>query len=342
MLKTRSFLQYGPHVLLIVSVWAVLTCETSFAASGPSVVRGAWTEVLSHAPFSPRDTAHGAVFNGMMWLSHAYPGGNRDLWLSADGSNWKLVDAQTPYELYTSIVAFDGKLWAINKCSVWRSDTGSDWKRVLDDPPFANGAGSLLVHDGKIWLLGVGPEVWWTRDGVTWVCATHEAEYGDRNGVAVAVFGGKMWLMGGQTPAPGKGFGNPDHKGYAGIDMNNDVWSSTDGVHWSRVVAHAPWRPRMWFAAQTYADRLWILGGYDNDAYANLADIWYTADGVHWNEFNAAAPWSARHMPTTYVFDGSLWVVAGNSWPYTNDVWRLTVEAVSATDATPDRRSPPR
>jgi hypothetical protein len=44
-------------------------------------------EVTSHASFSPRDTAEGAVFAGKMWLSNGYYHGNvvsRDLWGSSD------------------------------------------------------------------------------------------------------------------------------------------------------------------------------------------------------------------------------------------------------------------
>jgi hypothetical protein len=316
------------HCRRIGSICALLLLSYNAGAADlrpDAGLQGRWTRVVEHTAFSARDTAHGDVLNGLMWLSHAYPSLDRDLWLSKDGVLWKLAQAETPYELFSTVVAFDGKLWAINKCSIWRSDTGFDWVRVLDNPPFENGAGAVVVHDGRMWQLGVGPEVWSSSDGIHWTCATHNAPYGDRNGVAVASFNGKLWLIGGMTPAPGKGYSNPEHKGYPDYNMNNDVWSSIDGANWTRVVEHAGWKPRMWFAAQAYAGRLWILGGYDNDAYANLGDVWYTHDGVHWHEFTASAPWSARHTPTTYVFDDSLWVVAGNSWPYTNDVWRLTV-----------------
>lgn len=309
----------------LVCVLQAFLLAPAFAAqfSQPRArVYGQWTRVTEHADFSPRDTANGAVFQGKLWISHGYPDFVHDLWSSQDGVFWTPVEVETPYEQFSRLVVYDEKLWAINKCGIWSSANGMDWVRVLDEAPF-DGWGEAVVNDGKIWVLGNGSEVWWTTDGIKWTCATHNAPFGDRSAPAVAAFNGRLWVIGGSTPAPGKGYGNHEKKGYADIDMNNDVWSSMDGANWTRVTAHAPWRGRMWFAAQAYAGRLWILGGYDNDRYENLGDVWFTTDGRQWHEFESAASWSPRHLPTTYVFEHSLWVTAGNAWPFGNDVWRL-------------------
>jgi uncharacterized repeat protein (TIGR01451 family) len=291
-----------------------------------------WTMVTDHAAFSPRDTANGAVFLGKMWLSHGYPEGVADLWSSSDGVTWDKVLDFTPYPLYCDLTVFDGKLWAVGG-SVWSSEDGVNWTQVLDFDsrpfPWANNA---VAFDGKLWALGDGPEVWSSTDGANWICATRNAPYGNRAAPAVTVFDGKMWLMGGSTPAPGKGYSDPNGLGYPDIDMNNDVWSSTDGVNWTRVTAHAPWTGRMWFETQSYAGRLWIVGGYDNDSYQNLGDTWYSTDGVNWHQATqSSAGWSPRHYPTTFVFDNSLWITAGNSWPFQNDVWKMTATPVIAT-----------
>jgi hypothetical protein len=118
---------------------------------------------------------------------------------------------------------------------------------------------------------------------------------------------------------------NPPEKGYKDNTTFNDVWRSTNGADWICVREHAPWRPRQWFIACVYADRLWIVGGYDNVNNCNLGDVWFTQNGTDWEEFRSDTVFSPRHEPTLYVFDNSLWVVAGNSWPVKNDVWRLTV-----------------
>jgi hypothetical protein len=118
---------------------------------------------------------------------------------------------------------------------------------------------------------------------------------------------------------------DPPEKGYQDSTTFNDVWCSADGTNWTRVLEHAPWKPRQWFIAREYAGSLWIIGGYDNVNAGNLGDVWRTKDGKEWTEFVSETRFSPRHEPTVYVFEGSLWVVAGNSWPVKNDVWRLTL-----------------
>jgi hypothetical protein len=142
-------------------------------------------------------------------------------------------------------------------------------------------------------------------------------------GTAVVVFDDKLWLNGGCTNEPN----DPPEEGYEKYTTFNDVWCSEDGANWTRVLDHAPWKPRMWFISKVYAGRMWIIGGYDNANHKNLSDVWYTDDGVHWHEFVAKTSFEPRHEPTCYVYRGSLWVVAGNTWPVRNDVWRLTLPA---------------
>lgn len=290
--------------------------------SGP--LKGSWELVAEHAAFSPRDTAEDVVFDGKMWISNAYHAGNvlvRDLWSSKDGLTWTKVLAETPYDGYSEMVVFQGKMWAI-KGSVWSSTDGVQWTRIAEKTPFGvRGYGEVVVHDGKIWQLGSGQDVWWSADGANWTCATKEAPYGSRYGSAVASYAGSLWLAGGAVDKPS----DPPEKHYPKYTTYNDVWCSSDGTNWTRVLEHAPWEQRMWFVSKVYAKRLWIIGGFSNAKSVNFAEAWYTEDGVTWHEFASETRWSPRHEPTCYVFDHSLWVVAGNSWPLMNDVWRLTL-----------------
>ena len=313
---------------LILTGVVVLALVGFCAAAGqaaPLQAEGLWQRVSEHAAFDPRDTAEDAVFDGKLWISNAYHAGNvlvRDLWSSTDGATWIKVLDETPYDGYSEMVVYEGKLWAI-KGSVWSSADGVKWTQVLAKTPFgARGYGEAVVHDGKIWQLGSGADVWWTTDGANWTCACQEAPYGKRYGSAVASYAGKLWLMGGSVEKTN----DPPEKTYPKMTTFNDVWCSSDGANWTRVVEHAPWAARMWFIARPYVDRLWIIGGFDNAHGANFAEAWYAADGTTWQELLPKPPWSPRHEPTVYVFDNSLWVVAGNSWPLMNDVWRLTVK----------------
>ena len=300
----------------------------------PKMQNGDWVKVTDAAAFSPRDTAEDAVFDGKMWLSNGYYHGGvltRDLWRSADGATWTLVNADTPYDGYSEMAVYDGKIWAV-KGSAWHSADGVTWTCAAERTPFgARGYGELTVHDGRMWQLGSGQDVWCSADGVDWTLTTDTAPYGNRAASAVSVFKGKLWLMGGRTHAPN----NPPEKGYPQYTTHNDVWCSADGATWTRVLAHAPWAPRMWFISKVYAGRMWIIGGYDNEHHRNFSGVWYTEDGETWHEFVSETHFSARHEPTCYVYDNSLWVVAGNSWPVLNDAWRLTL----LTPCTPEKRN---
>jgi hypothetical protein len=311
-------------------VVTVLICLASASLAvdrlpdGSSPESASWTRVTDKAAFSPRDTSEDLVFGGRMWLSNGYYHGNvltRDLWSSTDGSTWTRALTDTPYDGYSELIVFDNKMWAI-KGSVWNSADGKTWSRVAERTPFGvRGYGEVVVHAHRIWQLGSGEDVWHTTDGVHWIAVTKKAGFGDRAASAVVVFKNKLWLLGGKTP----GTNTPPEKGYKDTTTHNDVWSSTDGATWSRVIEHAPWTPRQWFIAKVYRDKLWIIGGYDNVNNVNLGDVWFTQDGKTWHAFRAPKTFSARHEPTCYVYMDSLWVVAGNAWPVKNDVWRLTL-----------------
>jgi len=310
------------ELLRVMTVGASLLTTCACAQEPPT---GTWERLVEAAPFSPRDTSEGVVFDGKLWLSNAYHPGNvlvRDLWKSADGLDWELVSDSTPYDGYSEMVVYQDKLWAI-KGSVWTSDDGGSWECVSEETPFGvRGYGEAVVHGDRIWQLGSGRDVWHTADGVEWTCATDDAPYGKRYAAAVASFAGKLWVMGGSLPFAS----DPPEQGYKSTTTANDVWCSDDGATWVRVLEHAPWEPRQWFIAQVYRDRLWILGGYDNRHGKNFDDVWSTADGVNWEKLNTETCWSPRHEPTVYVFQDALWLVAGNMWPLMNDVWRLAAE----------------
>lgn len=294
-------------------------------SGGSETMNVKWELVTEHAAFSPRDTAEDALFLDKMWLSNGYYHGNvlhRDLYNSTDGVTWKQVSDATPYHGYAELAVFKSKLWAI-KGDIWNSADGVTWTKILDKAPFgARGYGELVVFQDKMWQIGSADDVWNTADGVAWTCVAKALPYGKRFAAAVAVYDNRLWLMGGALKGPS----NPPEKGYKDTTTYNDVWSSRDGIEWTRVIEHAPWSPRQWFTVRAYADKLWLIGGYDNVNGANLGDVWVTTDGALWTPVTCEKPsFTGRHEPTCYVYKGSLWIVAGNSWPVRDDVWRLTL-----------------
>jgi hypothetical protein len=85
--------------------------------------------------------------------------------------------------------------------------------------------------------------------------------------------------------------------------FHNDVWSSTDGVHWTELTKAAPWHPRQYHDVAAWDNKLWVMEGYHVEG-GNRNDVWYSADGVEWKEL-PNTPWKPRHAASLVVHKGS-------------------------------------
>ena len=124
------------------------------------------------------------------------------------------------------------------------------------------------------------------------------------------VFQDRVWILGGgtyDTPV------TPTRQFY------NDVWSSADGIRWTRHLEAAPWEPRQYHDVAVFDDRMWVLEGYYVKT-GNRKDVWHAADGVNWYEV-PNTPWAPRHAASVLVHNGALWMVVGNNMQ--PDVWKL-------------------
>ncbi|NLB55838.1 MAG: hypothetical protein GX811_08770 [Lentisphaerae bacterium] len=313
------------NLLLFLSLGMILF-TVAFATDHPAITdqdssTDPWELVTKNAAFSRRDSAKSCVFQGEMWLNNGYYHGNvnlRDLYKSVDGKTWELVLAETPYDIYSEIAGFNGKLW-VAKNSLWSSSDGKTWKCVLEKAPFAPCI-ELFVFKDAIWSLN-NNALWRSTDGENWSKIGENFPLRRRGAFAFAIHNDRFWVMAGGI----KEVNDPPEKGYKDITTLNDVWSSADGKTWECVLEKAPWQPRQWVKAESYAGWLWVMGGYDNVNSGNLNDVWRSRDGKEWEKFSVPTPWSARHEPSLFVFGGSLYLVAGNAWPVQNDVWKLTL-----------------
>ena len=320
-----------------------------------------WVQVTGKAAFAPRDGAGALVFQQKMWLIGGWNSGDKkhfprdcvnDVWSSGDGLTWQLVktnsfldatfDATKDWEgRHTAgCVVYRDKMWIIGgdpiqrhyQSDVWNSDNGQTWSQVNRGQPVPGGPRVLhhtLVFKDKIWVMGgqtlppFGPaeerfyrDIWNTEDGVHWEKIVPRKPFWSARGMigGSAVFKGRIWILGGGTyDTPHV----PQRKFY------NDVWSSGDGIHWTRHLKTAPWSPRQYHDVAVFDDRLWVMEGYyqkDGEKGANRNDVWSSSDGVHWEEL-PGTPWKPRHAASVFLHDGALWVVAGNNME--SDVWKL-------------------
>lgn len=255
-----------------------------------------WTCVTEQAEFAPRDGAGALVFDDRMWLLggwnpedkvHFPRVCNSEVWSSTDGREWTLELLQAPWE--------------------GRHTAG------------------YAVYQDRMWIIGGDAngghyqyDVWNSTDGKRWNLVTDRVYWGPRVLHYTVVFRDALWIMGGQTmpafaAAPEMFF--------------NDVWRSTDGAHWDRVLEHAPWSQRGQIGGSAVMNgRIWILGGgtYDTPQHPErnyYNDVWSSADGINWECHTEHAPWDPRQYHDVAVFDDKLWVMEGYNKGNRNDVW---------------------
>ncbi|NLX94914.1 MAG: hypothetical protein GXY83_01930 [Rhodopirellula sp.] len=316
-----------------------------------------WTRVTLEAPFAARDGAGALVFKGRMWLLGGWNPGdkphfpricNNEVWSSADGAAWTLVKPNTFLDSAfdpagdwegrhtAGYAVFKDRMWIVGgdvnqghyHNDVWNSADGKTWVRVNRGQDVPWGPRALhytVVFQDKIWVMGGQTipqfakqdeifyrDIWNSGDGIHWQRVVPEEPYWLARGMigGSAVFHDRMWILGGgtyDTPT------TPTRRFY------NDVWSSADGVRWTKHLDAAPWPPRQYHDVAVFDDRMWVLEGYHRNG-GNRNDVWHSDDGVHWHEL-PGTPWAPRHAASVFVHDGALWMVAGNNMR--PDVWKL-------------------
>jgi len=113
--------------------------------------------------------------------------------------------------------------------------------------------------------------------------------------------------------------------GCQGYTRFNDVWSSEDGSHWTRLTADAGWSKRCCFPAVVIDGALVISGGHDEADYTN--DGWRSEDGVRWSRLTASAPWGVRDGHAAVVLGSALVIIGGHDGrsderQWHQDVWQ--------------------
>jgi hypothetical protein len=287
---------------------------------------GTWEQVGLGA-FSPRDVARPFVHQGRVWISNGWYNGGlifRDLWSSEDGQFWQPKTLNTPYEELARIVPFRGELWAVAK-SVWHSRDGAQWKRAVRHVPFTRYDSGLVAFRDQL-LLFDDRAVWTSANGRRWRRLAG-LPFAPRSTYSVAVFRDRLWAVGGfaNSKTPTGELHRPN------IRTFNDVWSSPDGVTWSRVLESAPWPRRMWQSSVVHDDALYIIGGMNNTSDRFIEDVWMTRDGDRWVEVKTNGMYPPRHSATAISFGAHILLIGGATPTVTNQIWRLTI----APDAQP-------
>lgn len=261
-----------------------------------------WNTRTPDAPFAPRRFHKAASFNDKMWVIGGeffdyMDGGRDDVWSSLNGVNWikesdNLWKFTQPGAKTYRLIPFKGSLWLIGTveikrepsgstpaASVWSSQDGVNWqwrtKSVAPGFPVEAVRYQLIEFKDQLWLIGAdygrSLGVWSSSDGVAWQKRDVSGGLPGRQYHQLAVFKGKLWLVG--------GMGRP----VAFDELANDVWSSEDGIQWVREVASAPFSPRIGHQLAVFNDQLVLVGGQSDGGEATINnEVWSSADGIEW------------------------------------------------------------
>ncbi len=365
----------------------------NLGGGGGTIASPSWNHSVPDGPFAARDSAHGTIFLDRLWISGGFSdptGGNScfatcsyfDLWSSTDatGATWNstpsfatattpeprdttpvvnngVQDAPVPtdfYDAYAAMIVWNGQLTAIGH-TVWRSADGVTWARQnLPDGSAAPGPlPGIATENTRAVILGstlfvVQPdsgEVYRTQDpnAAVWTDLGAIPNFTPRCASTAFVLQGKIWVEGG---------GACDYS-----SLFSDIWSSADGINWTRSSTTIGWPPRMWPCISTADDGvIWLAGGYAPTDWKNTggtiapryaqnhADVWYTRDALTWHQFKADlgsglpddGGLEPRHAPTCYRPSGSgsggaggtLTIMAGTSATVLDATNALTVNSI--------------
>jgi hypothetical protein len=243
-----------------------------------------WTRVTENAQWTNRQDFAAVAYKNKLWMFGGYNAGERkgdpyyeDVWSSADGQSWELVQDSAPWKGrrgHTVTVFDDGTGeamflaggFSVNEATGYRQYNNDVWKST-------DGSSWTLIKERNYISPDSAQTDWFPRMNHAIVVATH---------------GGKkyMYLIGGSTMFEAGSVKYAMH-------YYSDVWRSTDGINWEDMqsddygirAGHAA-------AVDPATGRMYVQGGnhgvnFDspqgkNRPILNWHWLWGSDDGKHW------------------------------------------------------------
>jgi uncharacterized protein YjdB len=276
-------------------------------------------------PFGARSRMAVLVRNNRLYALGGYDGSaaRGDVWSTTDGLQWRQETAGGEFGVRAGafLVAYRNHVWLLGgndwlraKNDSWRTDDLVNWTFEHTSAPFSPARpGRLMSFANRLWMVGPASDgtmqAWWSSDGNEWTQAPGAAVIPTRNGFAMAVNNGRLWLQGGYTGTPPT----------AAV---NDVWSTADGETWSRATAAAPFPPRLDQELFAMNGKLFMVGG-QMPGTGQYGDIWSSIDGASWVQETANAAFTPHYEHQIVVFNGKAWLLGGkdNSHGANGQIW---------------------
>ncbi len=291
-----------------------------------------WVLATSNAAWSGRRGHASLVFDNKMWViggAHQNIGeGNsvNDVWASADGVSWDLVQNTAAWAARKAFgaVVYRDSLWVLggqtsdsegedddSENDVWASADGIDWVLKTADAGYRSASIglSVVVFKDSLWVLSLEERIWSSGDGINWNERVSDTPFSERYNHQMLVFNNSLWLLG--------GFGKPTpSSNFQGL---SDTWFSDDGVNWIQSQSFANWGERFNHTAVVFNDKMWVIAGSKGYHHITYRDVWTSSNGRVWTEDSVDVSWGARRKHTSVVFDNKIWILGGSD--ARNDVW---------------------
>ena len=255
-------------------------------------------------------------------------------WLRRAGISYPAVQvsrSRFPAVRNPQMVDFNNQLWMVGSppsAATLSSYDGRSWiMRSTADAYGPRTGHRATAFNGKLWVVGgykttatIGDtnDVWSSPDGLTWTQVTPAAPFAARDSHGLVAFNGRLWVVGGQQT-----------DGYTTTASFNDVWSSADGLTWTRATAAAPFSVRS-PQLVVFNNELWVVGGAEGAA--PRSDAWHSSDGITWTQalsaviLGTAPGLRATVLGTRLYITGAefadyyrqkvFYTDTGNSWTY--------------------------
>ncbi len=223
------------------------------------------------------------------------PTPSNDVWLSTDGISWFFDGyAEWPKRAYHSTAVFQGELYVIAGTplpnDVWAGSLVEDtttevgytiqWTQKMKEAPWLPRAGSCAVT-----------HTFNDTEAASLANVTDDMMNNTAHTSTEALF-----ILGGLA-GYGEGEDNPDK---VPIRARNDIWKTSDGESWTRVLPRTDnavhhWAGRAFHGCTSWAKKIHVLGGGymgtdGNNEVRSLeayTDTWWSSDGgSHWMKTN--------------------------------------------------------
>jgi hypothetical protein len=186
--------------------------------------------------------------------------------------------------------------FCVNADGCFPSKTQYVWSEITRRAQFPPGYGYpvFVLEDKTLFALRNGG--WVSKDAVNWT-KTALAESDLSAGYQKYIkFGDAVYWLGATR-------GN-----YLNFTVSTEIRRTRDGQRWETLAAKSNLPNRIFYGAQVFKNKIWLVGGYDGKRYYN--DVWNSADGVKWSRVAEKTEWSER-TTALIVFKNRLWLIGG-------------------------------